>query len=91
MTQRVQSCLTNKFSHSASRALLKPVALTQIPQFNLRVRQTRDINYEYENERKKYHKEFNANRRVMREEFWDLQTQIENKTFTDHLRERFLK
>ena len=27
----------------------------------------------------------------MRDEFWDLQTQIENKTFTDHLRERYLK
>ena len=47
-------------------------------QMGLRVRNSREINYGFENERKKYFEDMKTFRKTHREEYWDTQTQGEN-------------
>ena len=56
--------------------------------FGVRVRIAREINYDFENERKKLKEEMKLRRKQYRQEYWQMQTQIENKNFEDFRAER---
>jgi hypothetical protein len=45
---------------------------------SLRIRNSREINYAFENERKKYFNDMKTYRKQHKQEFWDMQTQGEN-------------
>ena len=51
--------------------------------FGVRIRVAREINYDFENERKGLREDMKVRRRQHREEYWRMQTQIENKHFED--------
>ena len=51
--------------------------------FGVRIREAREINYDYENERKQMKADMKVRRKQHREEYWRMQTQIENKHFED--------
>ena len=59
--------------------------------FGLRVRVAREINYDFENERKKLKEDMKLRRKQYKEEYWQMQTQIENKHFEDFRAERKMK
>ena len=59
--------------------------------FGLRVRVAREINYDFENERKKLKEDMKLRRKQYKEEYWQMQTQIENKHFEDFRAERKTK
>jgi len=52
--------------------------------FGLRIRVAREINYPFENERKQLTADMKVWRRKHREDYWQMQTQIENKFLEDH-------
>jgi len=52
-------------------------------QCGLRVRVGREVNYTFENERKQFRLDMAERRKQHREEYWRMQTQIENKFFED--------
>ena len=59
--------------------------------FGLRVRVAREINYDFENERKKLKEDMKLRRKQYKQEYWQMQTQIENKHFEDFRAERKTK
>ena len=65
-------------------SLLAPTSLFCPSQrFGIRVRVAREINYTYENDRKQLKLDMAVKRKQQREDYWRLQTQIENKYFED--------
>ena len=65
-------------------------------QFGLRTRIRRATehscpNYDFENERKAFKKTVSEYRAEAREQYWQMQTQIENKFFEDYRKERHEK
>ena len=51
--------------------------------FGLRVRVAREVNYSYENDRKQLRRDMAVRRKQHREEYWRMQTLIENKYIED--------
>ena len=72
---------------------MRPVAPMFNPdaKFGLRVRVAREINYDFENERKKLKEDMKLRRKQYKQEYWQMQTQIENKHFEDFRAERKTK
>ena len=58
--------------------LVKQQPLLPAQQMGLRIRQAREINYQFENERKQWHQDMKVSRKEHLKAFWETQTQAEN-------------
>jgi hypothetical protein len=58
--------------------LAQQTQLCSLQCMSLRIRNSREVNYAFENERKKYFTDMKQYRKQHREEYWDTQTQGEN-------------
>ena len=62
----INKMMLKQYSKNAANRLI-----TGLPQFGLRIRVGREINYAFENERKAYKKELGKYRTIHTEEFWN--------------------
>lgn len=67
------------------------MSLLARPQFGLRVRVAREVNYQFENERKQWKEEMKKYRTQHAEQFWNTQTQAENMWIQKYKQERHAK
>ena len=70
-------------SKPSQAALFKPES-----SFGLRLRVAREVNYSFENDRKKLKTEMHETRKKLRADYWRMQTQIENKAIEDFQAEK---
>lgn len=68
--------------------VLQTSQLISKPHRLLRVKVAREINFEFENERKQFKKDMGVLRAQHRQDFWDTQTQGENMYLEKFRRER---
>jgi len=81
--------MLKQFNSSKQFGLTK--LLINKPSFGLRIRVAREINYNFENERKAYREEMKKYRVKHAEEFWNTQTQAENFYIANYQKERHAK
>ena len=63
--------------------MISPAFFAPTERFGVRVRVAREINYTFENERKQLKVDMAKRRKQHREEYWRMQTLIENKYLED--------
>ena len=65
--------------------------IMQVPARQYRLAYKRQINYHFENERKKFKQDAKVYRKIHKEQYWNLQTQVENQYLLDYKNERIGK